>query len=314
MEQRSLGRSGLRVSIVGLGCNNFGRRIDYASSLPVVHKALDLGITFFDTADVYRSAIGGSEEILGKALGPRRKEIVIATKVGMPMEHAGRGASRQTIIAGADASLRRLNTDWIDLYQLHQPDPLTPIEETLRAFDDLVRQGKVRYIGCSNLKAWQVAEAHWTSRSLGLAPFVACQNEYSLLMRQADHELIPMMQSHCIGLLPYYPLASGVLTGKYRRNTPMPAGARLTIHAARYGGRFLNDSNWPVVEHLEAFAATRNRTLLELAFSWLAARPCVSSIIAGATKPDQLEANVRAVNWTLTEVELQEIDQITLHP
>ncbi len=313
MEQRSLGRSGLRVSVVGLGCNNFGRRIDYAASLPVVHKALDLGITFFDTADVYRSAIGGSEEFLGQALGPRRKDIVLATKVGMPMEHGRRGASRHTIIAGVEASLRRLNTDWIDLYQQHQPDPCTPIEETLRAFDDLVRQGKVRYVGCSNLKAWQVVEARWTSRSLGLAPFVSCQNEYSLLMRQPDRELIPMMQSHGIGLLPYYPLASGALTGKYRRNTPMPEGARLTVHGARYGDRFLNDANWPIVERLEAFAAARDRTLLELAFSWLAARPCVSSIIAGATKPEQVAENVRAVNWVLSTDELQEIDQITQH-
>jgi len=312
VEQRSLGNSGLRVSLVGLGCNNFGRRIDYAASRPVVHKALDLGITFFDTADVYRSAIGGSEEFLGQALGSRRKDVVLATKVGMPVNDSGlRGASRRTISAGVEASLRRLNTDWIDLYQQHQPDPLTPIEETLRAFDDIVRQGKVRTIGCSNLKAWQVVEARWTSRSLGLAPFVSCQDEYSLLVRRPDRELIPMMQAYGMGLLPYYPLASGLLTGKYRRNTPMPEGARLTLHGARYGGRFINDANWPVVERLEAFAEQCGRSLLELAFSWLAARPCVSSIIAGATKPEQLEANVRAAGWVLTEAELQEIDRIT---
>ena len=311
MEQRSLGNSGLRVSLVGLGCNNFGRRIDYAASWPVVHKALDLGITFFDTADAYRSPIGGSEEFLGQALGPRRKDIVLATKVGMPIDNSGlRGASRRTIIAGVEASLRRLNTDWIDLYQQHQPDPLTPIEETLRAFDDLVRQGKVRYIGCSNLKAWQAVDARWTSRSLGLTPFVSCQNEYSLLMRRADHELIPMMRVYGMGLLPYYPLAGGFLTGKYRRNAPMPEGARLTVHA-RYEGRFINDENWPIVERLEAFAEQRGRALLELAFSWLAARPCVSSIIAGATKPEQLEANVRAAGWALTAEDLQEIDRIT---
>jgi aryl-alcohol dehydrogenase-like predicted oxidoreductase len=314
MEQRSIGQSGLRVSVVGLGCNNFGRRIDYAASVPVVHKALDLGITFFDTADVYRSAIGGSEEFLGKTLGPRRKDIVLATKVGMPIEHGRPSASRHTIISGVEASLRRLNTDWIDLYQQHQPDPRTPIEETLRAFDDLVRQGKVRYIGCSNQKAWQVVEARWTSRQLGLTPFVSCQDEYSLLTRRADHELIPMMQAYGMGLLPYYTLASGALTGKYRRNTPMPDGARLTVHAARYGGRFLNDANWPIVERLEAFAEAHGRSLLELAFSWLAARPCVSSIIAGATKPEQVEANVRAANWALSADELREIDRITQHP
>src|SRR3984885_9822129 len=314
MEQRTLGNSGLRVSLVGLGCNNFGRRIDYTASRSVIHQALDLGITFFDTADAYRSPIGGSEEFLGKALGARRKDIVLATKVGMPIDGSElRGASRRTIIAGVEASLRRLNTDWIDLYQQHQPDPFTPIEETLRAFDDLVRQGKVRYIGCSNLKAWQVVDARWTSRSLGLAPFVSCQNEYSLLMRGPDRELIPMMQAHGMGLLPYYPLAGGFLTGKYRRNAPMPDGARLTVHA-RYEGRFINDDNWPIVERLEAFANLCGRTLLDLAFSWLAARPCVSSIIAGATKPEQLEANIRAAGWALTPVELQEIDRITAKP
>ncbi len=311
MEYRFVGNSGLRVSLVGLGCNNFGRRIDYAASVPVVLKALDLGITLFDTADVYRSDIGGSEEFLGRALGSRRKDIVLATKVGMPMEHGQRGASRRTIIASVEASLRRLNTDWIDLYQQHQPDPLTPIEETLRAFDDLVRAGKVRYIGCSNLRAWQAVEARWTSRCLRLAPFVSCQNEYSLLVRDADEELLPMMQAHGMGLLPYYPLASGALTGKYRRNVPMPEGARLTIHGARYGDRFLNDTNWPIVEALQTFAEARGHTLLELAFSWLAARPCVASLIAGATKPEQVEANVRAVTWALSKEELDEVDRIT---
>jgi aryl-alcohol dehydrogenase-like predicted oxidoreductase len=312
VEQRSLGSSGLRVSLVGLGCNNFGRRIDYAASYPVVHKALDLGITFFDTADSYRSPIGGSEEFHGRALGPRRKEVVLATKVGMPVDASGlHGASRRTLISGVEASLRRLNTDWIDLYQQHQPDPLTPIEETLRAFDDLVRQGKVRYIGCSNFRAWQVVEACWTSRTLGLASFVSCQNEYSLLGRGPDCELIPMMQATGMGLLPYYPLASGLLTGKYRRNTPMPEGARLTVHGARYGSRFINDANWPIVERLETFAEQRGRTLLELAFSWLASRPCVSSIIAGATKPEQLDANVRAAGWALGHDDLREIDRIT---
>jgi aryl-alcohol dehydrogenase-like predicted oxidoreductase len=312
VEQRSLGSSGLRVSLVGLGCNNFGRRIDYAASYPVVHKALDLGVTFFDTADSYRSPIGDSEEFLGRALGSRRKDVVLATKVGMPVDASGLdGASRRSIISGVEASLRRLNTDWIDLFQQHQPDPLTPIEETLRAFEDLVRQGKVRYIGCSNFRAWQVVEARWISRTFGLASFVSCQNEYSLLARGPDRELIPMMQADGMGLLPYYPLAGGLLTGKYRRNTPMPEGARLTVHGARYGDRFINDANWPIVERLETFAEQRGRTLLELAFSWLASRPCVSSIIAGATKPEQLEENVRAVGWALKTDDFQEIDRIT---
>jgi len=313
MQQRSLGGSGLSVSLVGLGCNNFGRRIDAEASRKVVHKALDLGITLFDTADVYRSAIGGSEEFLGRALGPRRKDIVLATKVGMQMDDAGRlrGASRGYIVQAVEASLRRLNTDWIDLYQLHQPDPLTPIEETLRAFDDLIRQGKVRYIGCSNLKAWQVVEARWTSRLLGLEHFVSSQDEYSLLSRGPERELIPMLAAYGMGLLPYYPLASGLLSGKYRRNTPMPAGARLTLHGARYGDRFINDTNWPVVERLESFCATRARTLLELAFAWLVAQPCVSSVIAGATLPQQVEQNVRAAEWALTAEELFEVDVLS---
>jgi aryl-alcohol dehydrogenase-like predicted oxidoreductase len=299
MQQRSLGSSGLRVSLVGLGCNNFGRRIDAAASRKVVHRALDLGITLFDTADVYRSAIGGSEEFLGQALGPRRKDIVLATKVGMQMDAAGRarGASRRHIMQAVEASLRRLHTDWIVLYQQHQPDPLTPIEETLRAFDDLLRQGKVRAIGCSNLQAWQVVEARWTSRVLGLAHFVACQDEYSLLSRRPERALIPMLAAYG--------------SGKYRRNTKLPAGARLTVHAARYGDRFINDTNWPVVERLETFGAQRGRTLLELAFGWLAAQPCVSSIIAGATRPQQVEQNVRAVEWTLTAEELRAVDTIT---
>jgi aryl-alcohol dehydrogenase-like predicted oxidoreductase len=313
MQQRSLGNSGLRVSLLGLGCNNFGRRIDAAASRKVVHKALDLGITLFDTADVYRSEIGGSEEFLGQALGPRRKDIVLATKVGMPMDEAGRlrGASRRHITQAVEASLRRLNTDWIDLYQQHQPDPLTPIEETLRAFDDLIRQGKVRYIGCSNLKAWQVVEARWTSRLLRLGHFISSQDEYSLLSREPERELIPMLDACGMGLLPYYPLASGLLSGKYRRNTPMPAGARLTVHGARYGDRFINDTNWPVVERLEAFCAQRGRTLLELAFGWLAAQPRVSSVIAGATQPEQVEQNARAVEWALTAAEMREVDAIS---
>jgi aryl-alcohol dehydrogenase-like predicted oxidoreductase len=313
MQQRSLGNSGLRVSLVGLGCNNFGRRIDAAASRQVVHKALDLGITLFDTADVYRSEIGGSEEFLGQALGPRRKDIVLATKVGMRMDDAGRerGASRRHIMQAVEASLRRLNTDWIDLYQQHQPDPLTPIEETLRAFDDLVRQGKVRYIGCSNLKAWQVVEARWTSRLLGLAHFVSVQDEYSLLSRGPERELIPMLAAYGMGLLPYYPLASGLLSGKYRRNTAMPEGARLRVHAARYGDRFINDTNWAVVERLETFCAQRGRTLLELAFGWLAAQPCVGSVIAGATRPEQVEQNVQAVEWALTREEMRQVDAMS---
>jgi aryl-alcohol dehydrogenase-like predicted oxidoreductase len=313
MQQRSLGRSGLRVSQVGLGCNNLGQRIDFPASQAVVHKALDLGVTLFDTADTYRIATVGSEEYLGQILGNRRKDIVLATKFGNPME-AGRGASRRYIMTAVEASLRRLGTDWIDLLQVHRPDPLTPIEETLRALDDLIRHGKVRYIGCSNFPAWQVVEALWTSRQCGLTPFISCQDEYSLLMRRAEGEKIAMMRAYGMGLLPYYPLAGGLLTGKYRRNASLPADARLVVHVARYRDRFINDANWPIVEALEDFSNLRGHSLLELAFSWLAAQPVVSSIIAGATRPEQLEANVRAAEWALNDEELAAIDTITNFP
>jgi aryl-alcohol dehydrogenase-like predicted oxidoreductase len=310
MKQRSVGRSGLRVSQVGLGCNNLGQRIDFAASQAVVHKALDVGITLFDTADTYRVPTAGSEEYLGQILGERRKDIVLATKFGNPMDKEGikRGASRRYVVAAVEDSLRRLGTDWIDLLQVHRPDPLTPIEETLRALDDLIRQGKVRYIGCSNFAAWQVVEALWTSRQCGLAPFVSCQDEYSLLMRRPEQAQIPMMQAYGVGLLPYYPLASGLLTGKYRRNAPLPADARLVVHVGRYKNRFINDTNWPIVEALEDFATQRGHSLLELAFGWLAAQPVVSSIIAGATKPEQVAANVKAVDWELSTEDLKAIN------
>ena len=227
MEQRNLGRSGLLVSVVGLGCNNFGGRIDFEATKKVVHKALDLGITFFDEADTYGDPRGSSEACLGQILGDRRKDIVLATKFARPMDAAGRfqGASRRYIMAEVEASLRRLKTDWIDLYQQHQPDPLTPIEETMRALDDLVRQGKVRYIGCSTLPAWQVVEAQWTSKHLGLHHFISCQEEYSLLARGLDREMMPMLEAYGLGLIPFRPLADGLLTGKYGaacRRPPAP--------------------------------------------------------------------------------------------
>jgi aryl-alcohol dehydrogenase-like predicted oxidoreductase len=209
-----------------------------------------------------------------------------------------------------EASLRRLRTDWIDLYQLHTPDPLTPIEETLRALEDLIRQGKVRYIGCSNLPAWQVVESLWTARQLGLNAFVTCQDEYSLVVRDPERELLPAMEAYGLGLLPYFPLASGLLTGKYRRNAAMPEGARLT-KTKRLADRYLTDANWHIVERLEEFCARRNRSPLELAFSWLAARPAVSSVIAGATRPEQVEQNVKAVEWALSPEELAEVDGLT---
>jgi aryl-alcohol dehydrogenase-like predicted oxidoreductase len=312
VEQRNLGKSGLRISLVGLGCNNFGGRIDFAAARAVVHKALDLGVTFFDEADTYGDPRGSSEEILGRILGERRKDIVLATKFGRPMDAEGRlqGASRRYIMAAVEASLKRLNTDWIDLYQLHRPDPLTPIAETMRALDDLVRAGKVRYIGCSTLPAWQVVEAQWTARSLGLEHFVSCQEEYSLLARRLDHDMLPMITAYGIGLIPFAPLASGLLTGKYRRGMAGPPGARLST-TPRLAERYLTAENWAVVERLAEFAAARGHSLLDLAMSWLARRPAVASIIAGATRPEQVEQNVAAVGWALSPEDMQQIDRLT---
>ncbi len=292
MKLRNLGKSGLRVSVVGLGCNNFGARIDLEGTRKVVDKAIELGINLFDTADIYGNR-GGSEDMLGQVLGGRRKDIVLATKCGMAMDDAEKkGASRRYIMSAIEDSLRRLRTDWIDLYQIHQPDPLTPIEETLRALDDLVRQGKVRYIGCSNYPAWQVIEARWTAVDRGLHNFVSCQDEYSLLVRNLERDLLPAVQAHGLGLLPFFPLASGFLTGKYQRSR-MPEDGRLVKWKA-LGDRYLTESNWAKVERLAEFCAARGHSMLELAFSWLASRPAVASVIAGATKPEQVEQNVRA--------------------
>ncbi len=310
METRKLGTSGLDVTLVGLGCNNFGLRIDTEASRAVIRTALDLGITFFDTADVYGNR-GGSETCLGQFLGSRRKDIVLASKFGNPMDEAGtlKGFSRNYIMSAVEASLKRLRTDWIDLYQMHR-FPTSPLDETLRALDDLVKQGKVRYIGTSQTKGWQFVDMQWTARVNGLAPITTCMIEYSLLAREPERELIPAMRAHGAGLLPFYPLASGFLTGKYERgHTPPPEG-RIT-KGKRYAEKWLTDANWDRLEHLEAFASTRGHTMLELAFSWLAAQPVVSSIIAGATKPEQLEANIKAAGWTLSPEELAEIDTIT---
>src|ERR1051325_3168613 len=228
MDTRLIGSSDLRVSLVGLGCNNFGRRTDAQTARRVIDRAIHLGITLFDTADIYGGP-GASEAILGDTLGARRKSIVLATKFGMPMDEAKtmQGASRRYIMSAAEASLRRLKTEWIDLYQLHQSDPHTPIEETLRALEDLIQHGKVRYIGCSNLPAWRVIEAQWTARTHKLHGFISCQDEYSLLVREPERELLPAMRAYRLGLLPYFPLASGLLTGKYKRDK-LPAGARLS--------------------------------------------------------------------------------------
>jgi aryl-alcohol dehydrogenase-like predicted oxidoreductase len=311
MKYRNLGRSGLRVSLIGLGCNNFGGRIGLDATRAVVDQAIDCGITLFDTADIYGER-GGSETLLGEVLGSRRKEIVLASKFGMEMDDTGAkvGGSRRWMMRAVEESLTRLKTDWLDLYQYHRPDPLTPIDETFRAFEDMIRQGKVRYIGCSNMPSWQVATAQWTAKDIGATPFVSAQDEYSLLVRDAEKELIPTLQHYGLGLLPYFPLASGLLTGKYRRNAPMPEGARLT-NTQRLANRYLTDGNWEKAEKLGDYAAAQGRTMVELAFSWLASQPVVSSVIAGATRPEQIAANVKAADWALTADDVAAIDAIT---
>ena len=313
MKTRPLGNSDLHVSVAGLGCNNLGGRIDLATARRVVHKALDLGINMFDTADGYGNR-GGSESALGEILGARRKDVILATKFGVQMDDAGalKGASRGYVPRALEASLKRLKTDYVDLYQIHWPDPQTPIEETLRALDDAVRHGKVRYVGCSNFAAWQLVEAQWTSRHHGLAAFVSCQNEYSLLVRDAERELVPAMQAYGVGLLPYFPLASGMLSGKYRRGEPIATGLRFDI-MPQFRDRFLTDANWAVVERFDAFARARGRTPVEVAFGWLASRPTVASVIAGATKPEQVEQNAAAIGWSPGAGDAAELDRIAGH-
>jgi aryl-alcohol dehydrogenase-like predicted oxidoreductase len=281
----------------------------------VVHKALDLGITLFDTADVYGGYgygnYGGSEDQLGQIFGARRKEIVLATKFGMAMNTAGtlKGASRGYIMSAVEASLKRLRTDWIDLYQIHRPDPQTPIEETLRALDDLVKQGKVRQIGCSGFSTTQINEAQATAQRAKLTTLTTAQDEYSLAARGLEVDPLPGIMKHGLGLLPYYPLASGLLTGKYKRNAEAPKGSRLA--GSGMSGRYLNDANWAIVEKLEKFSSTRGKTILELAFGWLLAHDFVPSVIAGATSAEQVEQNVSAAGWQLTAAEKEEVDQLT---
>lgn len=311
MEYRKLGNSGLKVSAIGLGCNNFGMRCDAEQTRAVVHQALDDGITLFDTADIYGNR-GGSEELLGKALGDRRREVVVATKFGMAMGDGPylRGASYRYVIAAAEASLKRLGTDYIDLYQIHAPDPETPQQETLEALNDLVRAGKVRYIGCSNFAAWQIVDALWISRSRGLASYISAQNEYNLLHRRIERELVPACRQFGVGILPYFPLASGFLTGKYRRGAEPPKGTRLSL-MQRMAQQALTDENFATLERLEKFVSSRGHTILELAVGWLASQPEVSSVISGATSPEQVTQNVKAGSWKLSAEELAEVDKLT---
>lgn len=311
MKYRYLGNTGLQVSVVGVGCNNFGMRCDASTAQAVVGAALDLGVNFFDTADVYGGA-GKSEEFLGQAIkGLDRTQIVLATKFSAPMGEGGlmRGASRRHIYNAVDASLQRLGTDYIDVYQQHGPDGNTPVEETLRALDDLVRSGKVRYIGCSNYAGWQVADAHWTSRHHGLNTFVSAQNLYSLIDRRIERELVPSCERFGLSILPYFPLASGLLTGKYQRGVA-PSQGRLANMGER-GEALLSERNFDVVDKLTDFAQTNGHTILELAMSWLVKKPYIGSVIAGATSAEQVIQNVAAAEWQLTDAEEQTVDELS---
>ena len=296
MTYRQLGSSGLTVSTVGVGCNNFGARMADEDVSRVVRAAIDSGITLFDTADVYGN-LGGSETLLGRALGSRRGDVIVATKFGMDMKGAngpdwGARGSRRYIRLAVEASLRRLNTDWIDLYQLHAPDPNTPIDETLSALSELVTEGKVRYLGSSNLDAWQAVDADWTARTTGSVAFVSAQNEYSWLNRRAERELIPALDHTGQGLLPYFPLARGLLTGKYRRGVAAPTGTRLAKQS-----EVLAQADFDKVEALQSYADERGVSMMQLAIGGLAAQPTVSSVIAGATSVDQVRQNAAAGVW-----------------
>ena len=313
MRHTRLGRSGLTVSVVGLGCNNLGRpgtaTLEQDGTDAVVHAALDAGITFFDVADIYGAQPGLSEERLGRALGARRDDVVIGTKFGMDMagangvDHDARG-SRRYIVRAVEASLRRLGTDWIDLYQFHTPDPATPIDETLRALDDLVRAGKVRYVGHSNRTGWQIAQAEYVARELGTERFVSAQNHYNLLDRRAELEVVPAAAEFGLGVLPYFPLANGLLTGKYSQGTA-PEGSRLS-HVRQH---MVADADVEQLAAVGGFARARGMTDVQAAIGWLAAGP-VSSVIAGATRTGQVAENARAADWEATEADLAELDAL----
>lgn len=314
MRYRQLGDSGLTVSVVGLGCNNFGgSRLDLDSTRRVVDTALDCGITLLDTADVYGDR-GGSEELLGEVLQGRRDEVVLATKFGADMAGGngrewGARAGRRYVRQAVEASLRRLRTDWIDLYQLHRPDGTTPVAETLAALDELVREGKIRYAGCSNFAAWQLTEAEWVARSTGSTRFISVQNEYSLLERGLEADVAPACERYGVGILPYFPLASGLLTGKYRRGEPPAEGTRLTRRPEA-----LTDEAFDRVEALQRYADERGVSLVDVAIGALATQPAVGSVIAGATKPEQVRANAAAAGWQPSASDLAALDEIVPPP
>ena len=306
MEYRHLGNSGLEVSLVGLGGNTFGGRCDAQATTTIVNTALDLGVNLIDTADIYGPGL--SEEYIGQAVRGRRREAVIATKFALKMNggHYRADGSRRYIMEAVESSLRRLGTDYIDLYQIHMPDPKTPIEETLRALDDLVRRGVVRYVGCVNYKAWQLADAAWTARTEHLTPFISAENRYNIMDRGIESELLPACERFGAGVLPFLPLGGGFLTGKYRAGEQPPEDARLATGGM--SSRMLNEGNFAILGRLEAVAGERGHTLLDLAMGWLSAQPRVSSIIAGATRPEQVEQNVRAGEWKMTAEDLAAVD------
>lgn len=312
---RTLGRNGIKVSGVGLGTNNFGARMDYAATERVVHAAVDMGITLFDTADVYGQGV--SEEFLGKALGPRRKNIVIATKFGNKMrkgKYPDGGGWRQAVIDMTEDSLRRLGTDVIDLQQYHRPDGKTPIEETLSALNDLIKQGKIRAIGSSNLTGPEAITAHKAALDTKVTPYVTAQNHYSLLTRDIEKDLVPVCEQCGIGVLPYFPLESGMLTGKYKRGEKPAEGTRLAAWASRTANTtdtFMSDSKFTKVEQLTALADQSGTTILNMAFGWLLNRPYISSVIAGATSVEQIAANIKAGEWRPAPDVDREIDRIT---
>ena len=311
MEYRRLGDSGLKVSEIGLGCNNFGMRIDQAATDAVVNAAIEHGITLFDTADVYGGQ-GKSEEMLGNVLtGGKRDQIVLATKFAMPMGKGPdmQGGSRRYVMNAVEASLKRLKTDHIDLYQMHRFDAETPLEETLGALDDLVTQGKVRYLGNSNYTGWQIADADWIARNEHKNRFVSAQNNYSLIERRVEHEVTPACERFGLGMLPFFPLASGLLTGKYKRGEAPAEGTRLAAWGPR-GAAALTDQNFDRLEKLSSWAEERGHDMLDLAFSWLLGHPVVSSVIAGATKPEQVAANAATAGWKLTPEEVEEVTKL----
>lgn len=316
MEQKALGRSGLQVSVVGLGCMNFGMMNDQAQATAIVNRAIELGINFFDTADVYGNR-GTSEEYLGKALGARRRDILIATKFAGPMSPEQpwmQGGSRRWIMRAVEDSLRRLGTDYIDLYQMHRPDTAVPIAETLRALDDLVHQGKVRYLGCSNYAAWQIADAAWTAGNDHSTPFISAQNRYSVMSRDIEKEVVPAVTAHGLGIIPYFPLESGLLSGKYRPGESFPADSRLAKWGKWAAGSFASPEKLDQIGKFFALCDRYDHTLLQLAMGWLVAQPCVSSVIAGVTTVKQLEQNVAAAQWRGSAEELAEIDKISPPP